>query len=451
MNIVIVGASDIGVHLARILSQEQTGIILIDKDQRKLENLSRELDISIKTGSGTDWTLLEEIAEINPDLILALTEDDETNLVTCSIAKNLGYPRTIARIRQDKYLNNPRLSIERLFCVDYLISPEKLTAESIANLILIPGSITQESFAHGAIKMRTMTVSQQWSHSHIKIADLDIPKHMMVGLIKRSQQNNVRPKNLIFPHGDDTIKSGDEVTFIGESSSIDDLPHFLGTKMNIPDSLVIIGGSLIGIHLAKLLESRMRIKIIEKDYNKCKILNQRLPNCTILNHDGIDLPFLRSEKIGGSEALAVCTRNDEINLLAGTLGKELGCQNVIISLSDINYIPIVKRLGIHQAASPRINAANRILSIIRERTIASMVSLYDNQAEVMEVKVSMNSKIAGIPIRDMGPELPTDFLLVAIQSRGRVMIATGNHVLTPGDTVIVISNPKHVAEIKKLF
>jgi trk system potassium uptake protein len=460
MNIVIIGAGDIGLHLATIFSQMNYGIVLVDIDSQKLEVASRDLDVATRLGSGTDWELLEDLMDLAPDILIALTNHDEINLIACAIAKNLGYPQTIARVRNPRFFNQSRLSFERLFSVDHLIGPEKLTADAIASMILIPNSVATEDFSHGSIQMRTIKVPEKWKKGKVLIKDpkLDLPPQMMIGLIRRQifqefkGKMTLKEEKIIFPHGNDSLLPEDEVTFIGKTESIRDLHKFFGTPQKPPKAVMIIGGSLIGINLAKtLLDQSIRVRILEKDFKKCTVLSEKLPGATVIHRSGIDYRFLRSEKVEEVDVFVACTRNDEVNFLAAALARELGCEKVIISLSDTDYIPLISRLGITQAASPRIHATNRILSIAREQTIASMVSMYDNRAEIMEVKVSAHSKIAGIPIRHLGPELPPDFLIVMIQSRGRIFIADGSRALTPGDTVVVISNPKYVNEIKALF
>ncbi|MFZ0565015.1 MAG: Trk system potassium transporter TrkA [Chlamydiales bacterium] len=458
MNIIVIGASDIGVHLVTIFSQRNYGIILIDKNPYKLEQLARDLDVAIRLGSGTDWELLEELMELSPDLLVALTNHDETNLAACTIAKNLGYPQTVARVRSNKYFLKSRLSFERLFCVDYLIGPERLTADTISNMILIPDSIHTENFAHGSVQMRTVSVPSRWKRAGVPLAnrkELELPERLMVGLICRETSRKARgseKEHLIFPHGKDALQSDDEVTFVGESEAMKKLHKFFGIPQKIPKSVMIVGGSLIGINLArKLQEHNIRISMLDRDFNKCRYLSEILPNTTVINRDGTDYRFLQSEKVEGVDIFVACTRDDEVNFLAATVAHDLGIQKVIISLTDTSYQPLLDRLGIAHAASPRITASNRILSIARERMVVSVVSKYNNQAEIMEVKVSSASKIAGIPIKHLGPELPQDLLIAMIQSRGRIFIAEGTRVLTPGDTVIVVSRPEYLQEVKKLF
>lgn len=457
MNIVIIGAGDIGLHLATLFSQLDYGIVLVDVDRFKLEKATRDLDVATKLGDATDWELLEELLEFTPDLIVALTEDDETNLVVCSIAKNLGYPQTIARVRSNKYFKQTRLNFERLFSVDHFIGPEKLTADAIANMILIPESIASETFAHGSIHLRTIKIPQTWKKGSIPLKNrpkLELPNDLMIGLIRRLtvREGGSSQEKIIFPHGEDVLLPSDEVTFIGESEAIQELPKFFGLPGKLPKSVMIVGGSLTGINLAQILqENQIQVRIIEKDLANCTHLAEKLPYCTVVHRDGTDYKFLQSEKIEDVDVFVACTQSDEVNFLAASIAKNLGAKKVIISIADINYLPMLSRLGITQAASPRLHAANRILSIAREKTISSMVSYYNNQADIMEVKVSPDSKIAGIPIRLLGPVFPQDFLILAIQSRGRIYMADGSRVLSPSDTAIIISSPKHINEIKKIF
>lgn len=458
MNIVIVGAGSIGLHLSKIFSQLSYGIVLVDKDASKLEKIGRELDVATKVGDGTDWELIENLMDLSSDVLIAVTNHDEINLVICNIAKNLGYLQTIARVRKNSYYNLNRLHFERLFSVDHLIGPEKLTAESIANMILTPGARAKEHFAHGAIQMRTMYIPNNFPYSEIPFSKKDqfpLPKNVLIGLIKRKiqvKENNPLKEEVIFPHGKDVLLQGDEATFIGYSEAVDAIYPFLGYTAEYPKTVLIIGGSLITMHLSHILHAHhIRITILEKDFQKCRYLATHLPFCTILQRDGLDVKFLEEENVAAYDVFIAATRDDAINFLAASAAQSLGSKKVLLSLSDSNYIPLLTDRGIAHAASPRIFAANRIFSIVREKNISSMISMYENRAEILEIKVSITSKITGIPLKYLGNYLPRDLLIIAVQSRGRVFIADGARVLSPGDTVIVISNPKYIQEMKTLF
>lgn len=457
LNVVIVGAGGIGRHIASMLSKDQHNVILIDKNQKKLDEASWNLDVATRHGSGTDWQLLDDLQELSPNVFLALTNNDEVNLTACSIAKHLGYPRTIARVKDDRYLNRSRLDFGQLFDVDYFISPELLVANDILKYLVGSGSIVVEHFAHGAVEMRTISVPKRWRRSDQPLKSLNLPEGLIVGLIAREKEDKrsggmLGEKKVIFPHGDDTIHANDEVTFIGEKSAISKIQPLLGLESHPVNSAVIVGGSLTSIHLARLLKSRgISVQIIEKSYQRCCELADLLPSTTIVNHDATDFEFMRAEKIGDNDIIIGCTKNDEINFMATLLGKEAGCRDAIVMMSNMSYGPLAARLGVNHTVSPRLSAANHILSQILSGTVTSLVALYENQAEIMEINVSTDSKLVGIPLSELGPLLPRDFLIAMIQNRGRIMVAHGNRIISPGDTVIVITSPKHVHELEKIF
>lgn len=457
MNIVIVGAGDVGRYIAAMLSKAEYNVILIDENSKILEEVSYNLDVATKHGSGTDWQLLDDLIELSPGLFIALTNDDETNLVACSIAKHLGYPRTIARVRDNRFLNRTRLDFGKIFDVDFFLGPELLVANDILKYLISPGSLMIENFAHGAVQMRTFAVPAKWRKYDRPISKLHLPPGLMLGLIRRGKPHEVHhasenKQEIIFPHGNDHILPGDEITLIGESDVIAEAHHFFNLPQKTVRSVAIVGGSLTAINLAKLLENRnIDVRIIEKSYDKCTQLADRLPNCRIINEDATNLEFLKAEKIGNSDIFAACTGKDEINLLTGLLAKQAGCQDVVVMLSNTSYVPLLPELGLNYSVSPRISAAHHILSQVSSGKVNSLISLYENQAEVLEITVSMNSNIVGIPLSELGQLLPKDFLIAVIQNRGRIMIAHGNRIISPGDTVIVITSPQHVPELEKIF
>lgn len=457
MNIVIVGAGGVGRHIASVLSEEKHDVILIDSDAKKLEQASWNIDVAIRKGSGTDWQLLDDLLDLFPDFLIAVTDSDEVNLAACTIAKHLGYPRTIARVRDNRFLNRARLDFAHIFEVDYFIGPELLVANDILKYMVSPGSLAVENFAHGAVQLRTLAIPPKWRKGDIPLMDLSLPPGIIAGLIRREVQDGQHEggktvKKVIFPHGKDCIKAGDEVTFIGETETITELRNFIGVQHRQIKSVVIVGGTLIALNLARLLEKRnIDVRLIEKDYDRCAYLAEQLPNCTIMNHPGTDRDFLLAEKVGSAEVFVACTLSDETNLVAAMLGKDVGCDDAVVVLSNPSYFPLAAQLGINHTVSPRVSAANHILSQIHSGMITSLVSFYENQAEIMEINVSMESKVVGIPLSELGPLLPEDFLIAMIQNRGRIMVANGNRIISPGDTVIVISHPKHVPELEKIF
>ncbi len=445
MNIVIIGAGDTGRYLATLLSQNHHNVFVIDRDKKKIEQLSQTLDIATRVGSGDDWQLLDSVLEIFPDLFIAMTDSDDTNLVACSLAKQLGYPSTIARVHDSKYLNRTRLDFGRIFDVDHFICPELLAAGELMEYVTNEKSLSVKYFSHGAVQLRTIKVPNDWSHSDVSLNKLEFPQGVMLALIHRNNE-------VIFPHGSDAILPGDEATFIGETEVINNIPDFFKIPSKKVESIVLAGGSLTAFHLAKQLEEgNYKVRILEENYEKALSLAERLPKTTIINHNALDIGFLRAEKIDQADMLISCTHHDETNLLAALLGREAGCPDVLMLLTNQANLPLLNKMGIGHAVSPIIAASNRILSRVFTGSVNTLVSLYDNQAEVIEMTISMNSKVVGIPLADLGPIMPKNFLIATIQNRGRIFVANGQRILSPGDTVIFITSPEHVQELEKVF
>lgn len=456
MNIVILGAGDIGAYLATVLSEEQHNVTLIDKNPRLLEKISQTTDIATLCGYGTRWKMLDSLIESEPDLFIAMTGDDETNLVTCAIAKNLGYPRTVARIKELGFLARSRLDFGRLFYVDHFIGAEILAANDILKSIINPEDLAIENFAHGSIQMRTIVVSEKWQQINIPLNSLSFPDEMIIGLIKRKKTDPKNPEKIteeiIFPHGTDHIRPGDEVTVLGETKFMQEIHNFFKIEQKKPKSVIIVGGTPVGVRLAHILELRnVHVKIIEQDENQCKEIADLLPKSTVINENGKNIPFLQSEQIQNVDALVACTNSDEENFLISTIAKYVGCKKAISLLSDINLVPILKSHDIQYSVSERVNIANRILAILHQEKIISIASLYDNRAKVLEIKVSEDCELIGIPLSELSSRLPKNLIISAIENRGRIMIGKGNRIISPGDTLIINTSPDLLPQLQNIF
>lgn len=444
MNIVILGAGAIGSYLAAMLAKEEHNVIIIDKDSKALERIGRSADIGVRQGSGTDWRVLEDLMEFSPDLFIALSSDDETNLVACAIAKNLGYPKTAARIRQSGFLDRSRIEFERVFSVDYLLGTELIVAHDLYRHIVNPDHVAIESFAGGAVQMRTVVVPEAFKYTGIPLANINLSDHLLVGLIKRKDEN------LIFPRGHDHLMPGDEATLIGESHSLETMTQRFGISDKGIRSVVIVGGGGITLHLCKLLDDHeIVMKIVEQDERKCERLAKLFPKATILNHEETDYAFYQEERFECSGYFIACSASQETNVLAAALAKQMGCKQVLALVSEETFAPLLQQLGISHTLSERASIANRVHAILNESSIMSVATLYENQAKIMEVKISPDSDLIGSPIADL--RFPKDCLIAMIENRNGVVIPKGDTILTPGDTAIVICSPKTVQEIEKIF
>ncbi len=447
MNIVILGAGETGSHAASLLSQNGHNVTIVDQSASVLEKIGRESEISTLHASLSKMTFFETLFESKPDLLFAATGNDETNLVSCAIAKNLGFPKTAALIRSSDYLFHENLDLGRLFYVDYFLASELLTAQNLFKILIHSGDLAIENFAHGTIQMRTLVVPEQWDKGGVPLKELSLPEEFIIGLIRRKLQNG---EDLLFPRGDDRILPGDVITAIGETKAMTKAHEIFFIPEPAVRSVVLVGGSTSILHLARfLIEQHIHVRIIEKNYARCEEIADTLPQATIINRNGTDLSLLRAEKIGNADALVSGTKDDAANLLITALAKEAGCKRAIALISDSSIGSVLEKLGIIPAFSPKLNTANRLLSILSGKTILSITPTREDGAKIVELKIPPTSKIIGIPLSDLA--LPKDVLVAVIENKGRVMVGRGNRILSANDTIVVICDPRHVSHLQHLF
>jgi len=450
MHVIILGAGRIGQYVAQSLSLDGHSVVLVDIQKIRLEEVSQKMDIAIKRGKGTDWQLLSDLMQENPDLVLALTDNDEVNLTSCAIAKALGQVRTIARIKNSQYLQCNQFDVRRLFHVDHLVLPELLVTEQIAKISLNKG-LYSESFFHGGVLLRTLIVPENWPHSGKHLSQLQTSqKKLIAALIRRRDEHG--NDEILFPHGQDKIYAGDEVSFIGDTSLVQSLESFFHIDLQTPKSMLILGGQLIGNELADNLSKRgISTRLVESSASRCYKYAEELKGVSVIHCQNPDYDFLKAERVESMDIVVAATQSDEKNLHIALLSQELGCKKVIAVIADPHTARLAEKLGILHVVSPRIATTDRILTLAREEKVTSVVSFYDQRAEITEVKVSLDSPIAGIPLSVLGPKLPDKMLIAVIHNRGRLFIAGGTHILSPQDKVIVVCAPEHRKYLEQIF
>jgi trk system potassium uptake protein TrkA len=341
------------------------------------------------------------------------------------------------------------LEFSRLFFVDHLLGTELIVAHDIFKHIVNPGHLAVESFAHGAVQMRTVVIPAGFQYAGVPLSEIDLSDTLLIGLIKRKIGSR---ETIIFPRGQDHLLPGDEATLIGETHAMQQLGDIFGLSKKTVQSVVLVGGSGVVIHLCRLLkEQKIDVKIIEQDEEKCQRLAQLFPFVTILNHDGTDFAFLKEERVENADLFVACTQSQETNILVAALARQAGCSQVLALVSEEGFAPLLQRLGIAHTLSERTSIVRRIRSILQDASIVSIASLYENQAKIMEVKISSDSGVVGSPISDLSSSFPQDFLIAMIENRSGVVVPKGSSVLTPGDTAIVLCSPETIPEVEKIF
>lgn len=447
MKIVILGAGGSGCYAAAVLSEQQHDVTLIDHDPKAIDQVNRETDVATILSSMPNMGVLATLLENKPDLFCALTGDDETNLVSSALAKSVGFPKAVARIKSHEYLRSDVLPIGKLFHVDHLIGAEMLSAQDLFKLLAHSSDSAFQHFANGSVLMRSLVVPEQWSKADVAIQDLELPEHLIVGLIRRKTANG---EQVLYPHGEDTIQPGDEVTLIGESIRMNALHDIFQIAEKRMKSVILVGGSVVAEHLAYLLlQLKISVKIIEKDRERSLILADRLPRATIINRDGKDPLLLTEENVGSCDAIVLTTQNDGDNFLIGALALHLGCPKALALVSDPAYLPLFEKLKILTAPAERVNLTDRLLAILHESSFRSVVTLSNESAKIVELKVPASSQLLGVPLSKL--RLPKDLLIAVIENHGKVMIGHGESILCPNDTVIAMCSQTRLEQLHQLL
>ncbi len=447
MQILVGGAGRIGTYLTEALCRDGHSVLVVDRDNERLQVLSRSFDVAVKQGSISDANLLEKLFEDVFDFFIAVTDYDEANVLSCMAAKKLENIKTVARLKSNALLR-PSLDGGRIFHIDHFVVPELLVAEQIARTIKT-GSQIAKKFFFGAAELRLITIPPQWQYAGIPLHRLKIASiSMVIGAIYRTAPL----PQVIFPHGNDTLAIGDQIVVVAESSSFDRVLEFFNLQDPQPNRVFISGGNQIGYQVAQLLSGHVsKIEIADVSIERCRYLARHLKGASILHQTTSDWEFLRQQAISQSDWFVGCGVNEERNTLISLLAKELGCLGVIACISDEAERKLAERLGLSYVVSERIASTDQILTWIHKESVESILSLFSGQAEVVEIRISEDSSAIGIPIAQLGPRLPKDLLIAVIYSRGRLLIAGGNHILSPGDQVIIVTSPRHRNLLESIF
>lgn len=420
-----------GTEIAHRLSEEGHDIIVIDRDESKLAKINETLDVLTVKGNGSNSQLLKDLGVCDSDLLVAVTDSDEINMISCMTAKRVGIAKAIARIRDPDYVRDLIISKEDLG-IDLVINPDYAASQEIARLLTLKLAVHTEHFANGRVQMADLAVEETNTHFvNKRIQDIELPRScLIVGISRRGE--------MIIPGGRDCIKPNDILYVLGNTESINKVCAKLKRRRQKIQSVMILGGGRAGFYLAeKLCRTGIKVKIIEQNLDRCHELADRLSDALIIRGDGTDVDLLKREGIQETDGFVAVTGFDEENLLMALLAKQLGAKRVIAKVSRPSYAPLVERLGVDAAISPRLITISEIMRFIRGGRLLSMVLLLNEKAEVIEVIVQPGSRIAGRPLRASG--LPKGVIVGAISREDQIIIPKGDEVVQAGDRLVVFA------------
>lgn len=443
MRVIIIGAGKVGYNLAQTLSMENHDVVVIEKNQDRFKVVEETLDVRAILGTGASSEILEEAGIRDANLLIAVTESDELNMIACLMAKEYGVPKTVARVRNPEYADNHILTQSSKLNIDLLINPEKVTAKEIFKLIEVPEAIDVEYFANGKIQLLELKIKDDSPILNKHLKDISMPYRFLIVAILRNEE-------MIIPHGNDQILKDDIIFILATTKDMIGVEKNIGIDRSKTDNVIILGGGRIGYYLAKMLETtKVSAKIIEKDQERCKQIAQDLNNVMILYGDGTDIDLLKEEGVQNTDLFISLTDDDKLNLLVSLLAKHLGIKKTIAQIRRSDYLPLVERVGIDVAVSPRILTTAAILKFIRKGKIVSVSLIGGAKAEMIEMIVPDNKKIVNKYIKDLS--FPKGALIGAIFRNEDVLIPSGNDYLLPRDRIIVFTLPKAISKVEAFF
>ncbi len=450
MKIIILGAGQVGSSVAANLVSEDNDITLVDNNPAALQLISERYDLRTITGVASHPSVLAKAGAKDADMILAVTNSDEVNMIACQVAYTLFHtPTKIARIREIEYLKNATLFAQEALPVDVLISPEQLVTEYIERLIGHPGALQVVDFANGKAQMVALKASYSGmlvGHS-LRNLRTQLPGiEYKIFIIYRDGQ-------AIIPNGDTVIEADDEIFFISSQKSIRQLLQLIRNKEKPYKSIMIAGGGNIGLRLAESLEDKYKIKLIELDPAKARFASEILKNSIVLNGDAADEELLNEEDIHKTDVFCALTNADEANIISSMLAKRLGARKVMALINRAAYVDLVQSNTIDVAISPQQATIGSLLAHIRKGDVVVVHALRRGAAEAIEAIAHGNkssSKVVGRAIKDIG--LPESATIGAIVRGDNVLMANKRTVIEAEDHIIlIVSNKKHVAEVEALF
>ena len=447
MKIIIVGAGEVGFHIASHLALENKDVVVIDKKADAIRRVSDNLDVQVVQGSGCSPVVLEEVGISQAEIILAVTDSDEANLVACLVANMLS-PSTkkLARVRDgdfDQYHDHFR---ENSPHIDTIINPEIEVVKTIESLMSVPGAADVGEFGDGRIKFVGIYLDKDSRLAGIKLSEIPdkiTGTRLLIAAV-------VRDEELIIPRGDDYLMPGDLVYFISEKDKLQEALSIFDINHQTMSRALIIGGGRLGFRLASSLENNgTYCKIIESNPDRCAQLAEKLNRTIVLCGDGSDQDLLAEENIQDIDVAITLTNNEETNILTSLLAKRMGTKRAITKISKFSYLPLMKAIGIEQVVSTRLSAVNTILRHIRRGKVLSDISIKGEQAEVMEALALETSGIVDKPLKKI--PFPKGAMVAGIIRQDDIIIPSGDSVIQPEDRVIIFARRQAIPKVEKIL
>jgi trk system potassium uptake protein TrkA len=438
LNIIIVGCGKVGATLIEQLSKEGHDITVIDKNPQIIQSISGMYDIMGLTGNGASYSVQMEAGIERADLIIAVTDSDELNLLCCTVARRVGNCAAIARVRTPDYSEEVGYLREKLGLA-MIINPELEAANEAARILYLPTALEVNTFAHGQAELIKFRIPEGNILDNKTIAYLgkNITNNILICAIERDGE-------VYIPSGSFTLQKGDLISFTASRTDARSFLRKIGTPIKPVKDTMIIGGGKAAYYLAKqLVEMGVSVKIIEQNRSRCEELSILLPKAIIINGDGTDAETLKEEGIEDIESFVPLTGIDEENIMLTLHAQQVSHAKVITKINRINFKDVLNQLQLGSVIYPKYITSEAIIAYVRAKkdsmnsNIETLYHLFDSRAEAIEFLVEQESAVTGTPLMHL--PLKPNLLIACINRNGRIIIPGGNDVIMPGDTVMVVT------------
>jgi trk system potassium uptake protein TrkA len=443
MLVIVIGAGDVGRHIATTLSAERHDVTIVDQDAERVEALRNELDALVVAGNGASPKVLADLGAADADLVCGVTQSDEANIIAALAGHQIGAKQTVARVRDADYFGSDESFSHHVLGIDFVVHPERATADDLAEAILLPGAVHVEHFADGRVSIaetiltsRSPLVGQQLGTRRM------VRPNFIFGLIRDGKAVAAEPFHL--------PKRGDHVLVAAAREHIAEVVGHIAGRTPTARDVIVFGAGRIGLPLGRRLEGKdgVRVTLMERDPERARYAAERMARNSVVIEEGVDKDVLLAHGVDRARAFVACAGDDRANLLAAMHAKQLGADLCLAVVSREEFTPLVDALGIDAAFSPRLVTAEAILRSVRGGNVHGMYLLLGG-AEVLEVQAEAGCRAEGRSVGEAGKYAHTR--IAALARDGQVIIPRGKERVEPGDRLVLFNAIRGVADVASTF
>lgn len=445
MRILIVGAGDVGFELGRRMTRSGHDVTMIEADPQKSRRVAEQLDAMVVEGNGASWQTLRDANVEHVDVLAAVTDQDEANVIACGLGKKLGVKATIARVRNTEYTSDDFILSGEELGVDHFIHPEKEAADAVIRLIHQASANYALEFDGGKIQLLGLRVEPGSTLLYRPLTEVGVEWHNRPFRIVAINRNN----ETLIPRGTDRLFPGDQVFVVCDPDYACEFKALAGKVDRQVGNIMILGGGMVGEFIARELEQESNVKLVEPQMDRCERLAERLAHSLVIRGDGTDVELLESEGLEEMDAFVTVMGDDERNIIATLLARHANVPRTITMVNRVSYLPIMPKIGLDTVVSKQLLTVNAVQHFIQHQDVAAVASLPGIEAQLIEYIAQSGCRMTRKSLRDI--RFPRNAIVGAILHDNHMVVPNGDTRIEKGDRTVVFALPQAVNELDTLF